>query len=131
MFKIILILLPVLVPLRVAAEEPETGQRLFSLHCAACHGLEARGTGPVGNALSARPEDLTRLARRNGGTFPTARTVARIDGRTPFEAHGGEMPVYGWFFAGPAATLDDPEVGRVETTEAIASIVLWLQTLQR
>ena len=34
---------------------------------------EGKGDGPVASALNRRPPDLTTLAKRNGGRFPTDR----------------------------------------------------------
>src|SRR5262245_4123953 len=79
-------------------EEP-TGAALYARHCAACHGAEARGDGPMAPALSRPPADLTTLARRNGGRFDAARVTAVIDGRSPVAGHGSrEMPVWGVVF---------------------------------
>ena len=79
-------------------EEP-TGAALYARHCAACHGAEGRGNGPVAPALSRPPSDLTSLARRSGGRLDAARVAAVIDGRSPMAAHGSrEMPVWGVVF---------------------------------
>ena len=40
-----------LLPAVAVSEAPE-GQKLFRLHCAACHGAEARGDGPMGEVLA-------------------------------------------------------------------------------
>ena len=45
---------------------------LFRAHCAACHGSDAKGGGPMAPALKAKVPDLTVLAKRNGGQFPAA-----------------------------------------------------------
>jgi hypothetical protein len=42
------------------------------------------------------PPDLTVLAKKNGGVFPTERVHQIIDGRAQVGAHGSrEMPVWG------------------------------------
>ncbi|MEM9576234.1 MAG: cytochrome c [Pseudomonadota bacterium] len=107
------------------------GKRLFALHCAACHGEDARGTGSVGTALDTNPADLTVLARNNGGAFPVLRVVARIDGRVAVKAHDATMPAYGYFFDGPVETLQTASGDTVQTTRAIAQIVTWLKSMQR
>lgn len=117
-------------PAASLADGKDPGEKLFALHCAACHGQNAKGTGPIAGQLRDDPADLTGIARRNGGVFPIAATVAKIDGRAPFAAHGGAMPVYGWFFDGPSATLKDADGQEIETTEAIAQIVGWLARQQ-
>ena len=108
----------------------DPGERLFGLHCAVCHGEKARGDGPMAMALNIKTSDLTRLKEHNQGVFPLSQTIAQIDGRRPLTAHGGPMPVYGWFFDGPPAVVSDPVEAPVETTEAIAKLVMWLQSIQ-
>jgi len=72
-----------------------TGRRAYVARCASCHGIEARGDGPVGDALRTAPPDLTWLADRNGGAFPRDYVIAVITGRAAITAHGTrEMPVW-------------------------------------
>ena len=64
--------------------------------CATCHGVSGKGDGPMSARLKERPTDLTRLARDNGGVFPTQHIYEVIDGRKEVGAHGTrEMPVWG------------------------------------
>src|SRR6266853_745741 len=56
------------------------GPDLFRAHCAACHGSDAKGNGPLASALKAKPTDLTVLAKKNGGQFPSARARKTITG---------------------------------------------------
>jgi mono/diheme cytochrome c family protein len=78
----------------------DADRALFVRYCAACHGADGKGGGPVAPALATPPPDLTRLARDAGGEFPRARVIRAIDGRTTIRAHGaGEMPVWGERFA--------------------------------
>ena len=62
------------------------GPDLFRAHCAACHGPEGKGNGPVGAALKTKPADLTMLAKNNGGKFPTQRIQKGHFGRRSFLA---------------------------------------------
>ena len=84
---------------RYAPREEPSGAVLYARHCAACHGTEGRGDGPVAPALRRPPNDLTLLARENGGRFDTAHVATVIDGRSPVVEHGTrEMPVWGVVF---------------------------------
>ena len=76
------------------------GGDLFRFYCASCHGREGKGDGPVASALNRRPPDLTTMARRNGGRFPTDRVERFVTGdREPSLAHGSaDMPVWGPIF---------------------------------
>lgn len=106
------------------------GAKLFTLHCAACHGQDARGNGPMTPALKQVPPDLTRLSAQAEGIFPTASVIAQIDGRSAPDAHGGSMPVYGWLLEGPRKDIVLENGTSVTTTEDIAQIVSWLQSVQ-
>ncbi len=81
--------------------EPGFGKREFDSNCAACHGMDAKGRGPVAGFLTKNPPDLTLLARGNGGVFPMDRLYRAIDGRdlpdgSQAGPHGSrEMPIWG------------------------------------
>jgi mono/diheme cytochrome c family protein len=108
-----------------AAERPD-GARLFHNHCAACHGADGEGGGPVAAVMQTTVPNLRTLAKRNGGTFPTEAVTAYIDGRQAKAAHGDrQMPVWGDVFRGP-------EQGTAERTvrERIAALVAFLKGFQ-
>jgi hypothetical protein len=72
----------------------------YQSFCAACHGTDAKGSGPVSQALKTPPADLTVLAKNNSGVFPFERVYQAIDGRnSSITSHGPrEMPVWGYRF---------------------------------
>jgi mono/diheme cytochrome c family protein len=75
------------------------GADLFLRYCASCHGVDAKGNGPIAAALKRPPADLTTLARRAGGHFDEGAVMAKIDGRRLVAEHGArEMPVWGVVF---------------------------------
>lgn len=113
------------------AAEPPSGVALFRQTCATCHGLEARGDGPMASILTVAMPDLTLLAARNGGAFPLARVIAVIDGRTALQGHGGPMPIYGFSLGGEGVALSDPGGQEIRTTAEIAAIADWLAAVQR
>ena len=77
-----------------------SGRDEFHVFCASCHGDSAKGDGPVASSLRKKPVDLTQLALKNNGAFPTETVFKTIDGRTPVSGHGGpDMPVWGDVFA--------------------------------
>lgn len=47
---------------RIQAGDSTRGASLFRLHCASCHGRDARGDGPLGKNLGAPPTDLRDVA---------------------------------------------------------------------
>jgi mono/diheme cytochrome c family protein len=107
----------------------ELGAEQFARYCASCHGIRARGDGPVASSLSVKPADLTRIAARRGGTFPAAEVARFIDGRFEVTAHGSrEMPVWGRRFS---EDVPDAGVGEEIGRGKIASLVEYLRSIQR
>jgi mono/diheme cytochrome c family protein len=115
---------------QAAAEGLDPGARLFGLHCAVCHGEDARGNGPMAPALTTMPPDLTRLAARNGGTYPATFVARTLDGRDMPVAHGATMPVFAWFFDGAEVTVTDRDGTAFPTTTAVGDIVAWIASIQ-
>jgi mono/diheme cytochrome c family protein len=79
---------------------PASGKEMFMTYCVACHGRDAKGTGPAAASLKVPPADLTQLSAKNGGKFPELRVFGVIHGDTDRPtAHGSkEMPVWGNVF---------------------------------
>ena len=76
-----------------------TGAENYARFCAACHGDEGKGDGPVASALINGAPDLTRISVRHHGQFPHDVIRNKIDGRFRIDAHGTEsMPVWGYEF---------------------------------
>lgn len=76
-----------------------SGAENFERYCAACHGENGKGDGPVASAIAKPIPDLTRIAARNNGKFPRQIIKNAIDGRWQIDAHGTQqMPVWGYEF---------------------------------
>jgi mono/diheme cytochrome c family protein len=102
------------------------GGNVFRTYCAACHGTSARGDGPLADSMKRRPADLTEIALRNGGIFPTDAISRTIDGRQPVRGHGGpDMPVWGDAFKRAIEGGDEPAV-----RARIDSLVKYLDSIQ-
>ncbi|CAD0183629.1 Cytochrome c, mono-and diheme variants [Ruegeria sp. THAF57] len=114
---------------QAVAQDVETGAELYQHYCATCHGIDATGHGPMAGVLVIQPTDLTQLAG-DGGVFPTARVVARIDGRDPLVSHGSPMPVYGPYFDGQDTSMKTPEGQPILTSQPIVDLVAYLETIQ-
>ena len=112
-------------------QEMSYGEAEFLNSCAVCHGVQGRGDGPLGDVLMKRPADLTRISRRNGGSFPYSRVFAVIDGRYEVPGHGErEMPVWGRQFLVDDTDLYGPAAGEIVTTERIHELTHYVQSLQ-
>jgi len=76
--------------------DPSSGKQMFRDYCAACHGMEGRGDGPVARFLRTAPADLGALAQRNGGKYPADKVGATLRLGTDGGAHGtSDMPTWG------------------------------------
>lgn len=102
------------------------GSALYNTYCVACHGADAKGTGPLASSLKRRPADLTVLAKKEGGTFPADLVARVIDGRSPVRGHGGgDMPVWG------EALLRSQDGGSEEAVkDRIQALVSYLAAIQ-
>jgi len=79
----------------LAQQSIDHGKIEFEKSCAACHGMDGKGNGPLGNLLQRSAPDLTLLARKNQGVLPMNRLYEVIDG-VGVPSHGTrEMPVWG------------------------------------
>jgi mono/diheme cytochrome c family protein len=104
----------------------ETGRETFRMYCAACHGTDARGDGPLASSMRRRPPNLTELAKRNGGQYPAALVFRTIDGRQPVRGHGGpDMPVWGDAFMKSQHGGDEAAV-----KQRIEALVTFLESIQ-
>jgi mono/diheme cytochrome c family protein len=88
-------------------ETTESGDSLYRTYCSSCHGQEGRGDGPVAQFLKVPPANLTQIAKRNNGVFPSERVHQIIDGRQVPKTHGGsQMPIWGDAFSKSATASD-------------------------
>ncbi len=97
-------------PQKLDSSEATMGQVIYFRYCAACHGKEGRGDGPVAPGLVRKPIDLTGLSSKNKGSFPFEKVARAIDGRNTPRSHGTpDMPVWGEVF-GKTSGTDAPTV---------------------
>ena len=103
-----------------------SGPALFKSYCSSCHGVSAKGDGPIAHALRFQPADLTQIAKRAQGTFDQAKVHRMIDGRQPVKGHGGpDMPLWGDAFRRTADGFSEKAV-----SVRIDRLVEYLETLQ-
>jgi mono/diheme cytochrome c family protein len=95
-----------------SASAPTLGQSIdigkieYESNCAACHGIGAKGDGPVSKELKRSPADLTVIAKKNNGVFPVNKIYNTIDGRELTPSHGSrEMPIWGYRLKPPHYNL--------------------------
>jgi mono/diheme cytochrome c family protein len=107
-------------------KEVYSGSAVFKTYCTSCHGLSAKGDGPLADHLRFKPPDLTLLAKRNDGKWDGGKVARIIDGRDPVKGHGGtDMPVWGDAFKSSREGYDEEAV-----TAKIQALVGYIETLQ-
>ena len=103
-----------------------SGSAVFKSYCAVCHGKEGRGDGPLASSLRFAPADLTLLAKRNGGVYPSEQVFRIVDGRNPVKGHGGpDMPTWGDAFKGSINGYTEESVKK-----KIDALVDYLKSIQ-
>lgn len=106
---------------------PVDGSTIFRNSCAACHGLEGHGDGPVSKTLKREVPDLTRLSQRHDGAFPAihVRTTIMFGADDLLPAHGSKnMPIWGPIFH---EIEFDQDLGNVR----LENITKYLESIQR
>ena len=108
------------------------GRALYDDHCASCHGLSGLGDGPTAADLDETVPDLTLIAVRNGGAFPTARVISEIDGYTRVREGRVTMPEFGAELqAGPLVLYDTGDGRQTPTPSKLVALAEYLATIQR
>jgi mono/diheme cytochrome c family protein len=122
-----------------SAQDVDLGKGEFLSGCASCHGIDAKGNGPVSKELKTHPADLTTLAKKNGGVFPFNRVYQTIDGRDAISSHGTrEMPIWGYRFTPPHYnlkyaddyTLSPPASSEATVRSRISAVIDYLNRIQ-
>lgn len=120
-------------PERPAPVVIKPDEQEFVNSCASCHGEDGKGAGFLTRVFQGiDPGDLTRLAERNGGTFPLEQVFSVIDGRTEIAAHGPrKMPVWGMRYMNREMTEWGPdELNELRVRHRIYALVHYLQSIQ-
>lgn len=126
MTALIVVLSSIAGAFEVRAEETPD-HRVYLKYCSACHGPTAQGDGVVSQLMRPKPTDLTQIAKRHGGEFPTLTVIQVIDGRKSVRAHGDpDMPVWGELLRAPVGGVvgaEPPARGTVmQITEYLRSV---------
>jgi mono/diheme cytochrome c family protein len=102
-----------------------SGAELYKSHCASCHGNDLKGNGPAPPPFRDMPPDLTTLARRHEGQFPSAYVMDVLRNGVVLRAHGPpEMPIWGTDFR------VGEHLNEAQVTSRIASVTNYIKSLQ-
>lgn len=118
----------------IAACAPEqraaSAQDDYMALCADCHGPAGKGDGPAAADAGATPADLTRIAARNGGSFPRAQVMSRIYGYTMGRGED-PMPSFGDLLDGPTVLYDAGDGLQTPTPRRLVALSEYLEGLQQ
>ena len=111
------------------------GQFQYMSSCAACHGADGKGNGPVAEVLSKKPADLTQISKKYNGKFPADYIAKVVDGRKMINPHGDrKMPVWGFSFYTEEAQKAGKEPHDVDAEEIvagrIAALTQYIESIQ-
>ena len=128
------IVLPLALSACVEREQVPTGPEDFADFCAACHGAGGKGDGGVAGTLDRKPADLTRIAARNGGSFPGTKVMAKIWGYTGVapgrQDSASPMPGFGPLLQGDLVPYDGGDGISTPTPIRLVQIAEYLKSLQ-
>ena len=119
------------------------GKQLYGEYCASCHGPGGKGDGPDAAKLGKKLNDLTQIAKQNGGKFPFYEVMLTISNRPPTGQDqdtslpvsttphgGGTMPGWGQIFARQEGSKGTALDLQLQTTGKIMLITEYLQSIQ-
>jgi mono/diheme cytochrome c family protein len=103
--------------------KPDSGKQMFIDFCSACHGMDGKGNGPAVAFLKTPPTNLTKLAQRNKGKFPSTDFVGTLRFGTGAHPHGTvDMPMWGDLFTA--------RNGSGQAAVRIANLMLYVESIQ-
>jgi mono/diheme cytochrome c family protein len=106
------------------------GKGSYIRACAVCHGEDGKGAGPYASGLKLKPADLTQLAKKSNGAFPSERVTRILDGSEEIPGHGSRQnPVWGHQF-GAGEKAAGGNVAPTIARERIQLIVQYLNSIQ-
>jgi mono/diheme cytochrome c family protein len=103
-----------------------SGKEMFEAYCASCHGVDGKGNGPAAPAFKKQPTDLTLLAQKNGGEFPTMHVMSSIQDVTQTVHGSKDMPVWGPIFSSFSLGYSNPGIVRMR----ISNLTKYIESLQ-
>lgn len=112
----------------------ELGKTEYFASCAACHGADGRGSGPVAEVMVQKPFDLTGISKKYG-MFPADDIYEVIDGRKMINPHGSrDMPVWGYRYLGDAIARSNEVPHHVDVQAMvygrITALVQYVESIQ-
>ena len=130
-----ILLLSVVYGANAAASDVAEGHDDYLALCADCHGVDAKGNGPLTKNLTKVPPDLTRIKQRAKGEFNEKLVFDWILGLKTPNFHGTrEMPIWGdWLtdeIQDDDRSVEAAPLAEKEVERRVMAIVKYLEELQ-
>lgn len=106
------------------------GAAFYAKYCTSCHGTSAQGDGPLAASFRVAPANLTLIAERNGGIFPTEDVMAQINGYKGRHQFGG-MPEFEQDLTGPVIDWVSSTGEVIKTRQALIDVAAYLESIQQ
>ncbi len=116
--------------LAACVEEQIDGPSAYLENCASCHGADGTGGGPAARGLAVAPPDLTMIAARNGGVFPTNQVMSTIDGLDRGAHFSAAMPEFGAGDLGETVIIEEDGLGMPVPIKLLV-LTQYLESIQR
>ncbi len=116
--------------LAACVEEPVDGRSAYQESCAGCHGDNGTGDGAAAGGLATAPPDLTKIAARNGGTFPRDQVMSTIDGLDRGAHFSPAMPEFGAGDMGDTIIVENDGLG-TPVPERLLILTDYLESIQK
>ncbi len=117
----------------VEAEMPVAadGKGLFMENCAACHGANGKGDGPMARSMTKPPKDLTLIQARHGDKFPESIVLSTIDGYARSDLSGPGMPEFGALLEGDLIPYDSGDGIETPTPRKLLALLEYIESIQQ
>lgn len=124
-------LLLVIVPILLGAAQCEAaGKDLFQIHCAGCHGINAKGLRSEHSDARYDTPDLTRLKEKFGGVFQKGLVREIVSGKNLTRGYPTDMPIWEELIEQNYIGTGDAGSREAATTIIINEIVNYLEEVQ-
>ena len=126
-----MIILGAILALAACGDEQQVdGRSVYLDNCAACHGVDGTGNGPMARDLGVTAPDLTQISARNGGSFPRDAVMSTIDGYQAGQHLSGAMPEFGAGDLGDTVIVENDGLGTPVPWKLLL-LTDYLESLQR
>ena len=107
----------------VTQSQAQSGKQMYLDYCAACHGMDGKGSGPAVEFLKTPPPDLTTMEKRYSGKSVALKVRSVLTFGSGSKAHGTlDMPLWGRLFRSLGPESQTPQLRITNLSDYVNSI---------